>query len=232
MKHMISIHVTLASDVGIHFDYQYELYSSLQSTIKRFNPAISSRIHENRGVPLFNSSSLLPINFVGKPSWTNARLFALIINTVYPDVLDTMMTALKTGTTLVLNSGMLKVVSVEARENVLDRIPTLPELKCRGPIVIRENGKYFRVGDEGFESHLISALKRKADAITGKDTNVRGIKITSAHRKRYMIRQHGIPASIISFILDADEDVIRTALIYGVGSKTQMGFGMVAVKEE
>ncbi|MEM0136360.1 MAG: CRISPR-associated endoribonuclease Cas6, partial [Thermoplasmatales archaeon] len=228
---VLVIHLTISSNSTVPYDHQYELYSSVQSKIGMTDPNISHNIHESRGVPLFNMSSLLPIGFEGKPIWPNARLFALYINTTRQDVADTILAALKVGTQLTLNSCMLNLVSIDRGTVAMEHPPVTPELRCRGPIVIREKGKYFRVGDDGFESRLIAALKRKSDAVTGRDTIVRGLKITSAHKKRYTVAGHGIPASILSFILDADEDVIRTALTYGVGSKTQMGFGMVAVKE-
>ncbi|MEM3191850.1 MAG: CRISPR-associated endoribonuclease Cas6 [Candidatus Parvarchaeota archaeon] len=176
-------------------------------------------------------SSLIPLKFQGKPSWLNARLFSLYINTVHPDIEEIFLSALTPGTVLILNSCMLNVLSIESKIITMDHLPLIPQLKCRGPVVIREKGKYFRVGDENFESHLISALKRKADAVVGKDTVVRGVKIINSRRKLYKVAGHNVPASILSFIVDADEDVIRTALTYGVGAKTQMGFGMVVLSE-
>ncbi|MEM0134227.1 MAG: CRISPR-associated endoribonuclease Cas6 [Thermoplasmatales archaeon] len=225
------LHFKISSNTTVFYDHQYELYSSIQKKIGKLDPNISLDIHKTRGVPLFNMSSLIPIGFEGKPSWPNARLFSLYINSIYQNIVETIIAALKIGTTIVLNSSVLNIISLDRNLVTFEHLPATPELKCRGPIVIREKGNYFRVGDQGFESHLIASLKRKADAVTHRDTVIRGLKITSGHRKRYTVAGHGVPASIISFILDADEDVIRTALTFGVGSKTQMGFGMVAVKE-
>lgn len=228
---MKQIHITLSSKTPVPYDYQYELYSSFQSKIGGSFPQISRCIHESKGVPLLNMSALLPIGFEGRPSWPNARSFALYINTTRNDVAEAFLSSLPVGFALALNSCMLTVISIKVAELSFDRVTVLPELKSRGPIVVRENNRYFRVGDVGFEGCLISALKRKADIITGKNTVVRGLKIVTEHRKMYSISGHSIPASIISFILDADEDVIRTALVYGVGSKTQMGFGMVTCRD-
>ncbi|MEM3490240.1 MAG: hypothetical protein QXO75_11385, partial [Nitrososphaerota archaeon] len=96
------------------YDHQYELYSSIQSKIKEKNPEISQKIHDNKGVPFFNMSSLIPLKFQGKPSWLNARLFSLYINTVHPDIEEIFLSALTPGTVLILNSCMLNVLSIES----------------------------------------------------------------------------------------------------------------------
>jgi len=228
---MYSLHAILASDTPVPYDYQYELYSAIQAQLKNYDENLSLLVHTNRGRSLFNLSSLLPIGFSGKRIWENARRFTFIVNTVDGRVKEAFSSFMREGKSLILNSVALKVVSVATREKDFARVPILPELHCRGPVVIRESGKYFRVGDPEFESKLSSALKRKADAITGNNTTVRGLTITSAHRKMYNVHGHNVPASIITFILDSDEDVIKTALIYGVGQKTQMGFGMVSYRD-
>ncbi|MDA8055870.1 MAG: hypothetical protein M0Z77_09550, partial [Thermoplasmatales archaeon] len=108
-------------------------------------------------------------------------------------------------------------------------VTTITEIKPLQHIAIMVKGKYYSVGEREFEVHLLSALKRKADAVTGRNTVARGLTVTTGHPKVYIVNGHSVPASILNFILDADEDVIRTALIHGVGSKTQMGFGMVTL---
>jgi CRISPR-associated endoribonuclease Cas6 len=229
---MLSIDILLHAESPVPYNYQYELYSAIQSGIRTRNPNISTLIHNSRGVSLLNMSALLPLKFEGVPRWQNARMFALVINTIDPDVADAVSAVLTPGTSLRLNSCMFNVHSTKRMKMDFKYVPSLPELKGRGPIVIREKGKYYRVGDREFELHLSSALKRKADAVTGRNTVVRGLTIDRGRAKVYQVGGHNVPASILSFILDADEDVIRTALIYGVGSKTQMGFGMVTVGEQ
>ena len=63
-------------------------------------------------------------------------------------------------------------------------MPVFPQLKSRGPIVTREKGNYYRVGNIEFEFHLVSALKRKADAVTGRNTVANGLTVT-VFRHRY-----------------------------------------------
>lgn len=228
---MYSIDITLKAETSVPYNYQYELYSAIQSKIRTLNVEISLQIHNSKGVSLFNSSALLPLKFAGPARWENARVFAFVVNTTNQEVAEVIRRALQPGTSLSLNSCVLNILSLETREIDFKFMPVLPQLKSKGPIVIRDKEKYLRVGDQGFESQLANALKRKADAITGRDTLVRGVTITAGHPKVYQVNGHNVPASVLSFILDADEDVIRTALIYGVGSKTQMGFGMVTVND-
>jgi CRISPR-associated endoribonuclease Cas6 len=226
---MFTTDLVLSSETSVPYDYKYELYSAIMARIKNRNSELSTLIHTSRGIPLLNISSLLPLKFNGSAKWPNARLFALVINTVNSDVAETISAVFEKGVTIILNSVMLSVVSMTQKTVDFKYLPTLPVLKSRAPVVIRDNGKYYRFGDTEFEYKLAYSLKRKADAATGKNTVVRGLTITSGHRKIYVINGHAVPASIISFIIDADEDVVRTALVYGVGSKTQMGFGMVGV---
>ena len=229
---MLSIDITLKTETSVPYNYQYELYSAIQSRIRTVSPETALRVHISKGVPLFNSSALLTLGFDGPAKWENARRFAFVINTIHQEVAEVISRVLQPGTSLYLNSCVLNVLSLKTGEIDFKFVPVLPQLKSRGPIVIREKGKYYRVGEREFEVHLVSALKRKADAVTGRNTVARGLTVTTSHPKVYIVSGHKVPASILSFILDADEDVIRTALIHGVGSKTQMGFGMVAVGEQ
>ena len=229
---MLSIDITFRTETSVPYNYQYELYSAIQSKMKTVSPETTQRVHSSRGIPLFNSSALLPLGFTGPAQWVNARTFMFMINTIYQEVADVIGKALQPGTSLRLNSCVLNVLSIKTREVDFKFVPVLPQLKSRGPIVIKEKEKYYMVGEREFEVHLLSVLKRKADAVTGRNTVARGLTVTTSHPKVYIVSGHKVPASILSFILDADEDVIRTALVYGVGAKTQMGFGMVAVGEQ
>ena len=228
---MISFGLRLSPTGKIDFDNNYEIYSSFQSLISKYDNDLAMKIHENRGVPIFNLSSLIPIRFDGKPNWRNTSMFLIVINSIHDDLASSIVKMVKQEGKLTLNDGTLSLLSVDVKHLDYRFVPTIPELKSRGPIVIKDKEGYHVVGTPDYEKYLMGAMKRKADAVTGRETIVRGVSIVRGRRKLYRVHGHSVPASILDFILDADEDVIRTALIYGVGAKTQMGFGMVALND-
>jgi hypothetical protein len=85
---VLSIDILLQAETPIPYNYQYELYSAIQSGISTRSPDISALIHSSKGVPLLNMSALLPLKFNGAPRWQNARVFALVINPTNQDVAD------------------------------------------------------------------------------------------------------------------------------------------------
>ena len=226
---MISFGLRLSPTGKIDFDNNYEIYSSFQSLISKYDNDLAVKIHENRGVPIFNLSSLIPVRFNGEPNWRNASVFLIIINSIHNDLASSIVRMVKQEGKLTLNDGTLSLLSVDIKHLNHEFVPAIPELKSRGPIVVKDKEGYHVVGTPDYEKYLMDAMKRKADAVTGRETVVRGVRIVRGRRKLYHVHGHSVPASILDFILDADEDVVRTALIYGVGAKTQMGFGMVAL---
>ena len=116
---MFTTDIVLSSETSVPYDYKYELYSAIQTHIRDHNPELSTLIHGSKGIPLLNMSSLLPLRFDGPAKWPNARLFALVINTVNSDVAETISSVLEKGTTIILNSSMLSVISISKRQVIL-----------------------------------------------------------------------------------------------------------------
>jgi CRISPR-associated endoribonuclease Cas6 len=110
--------------------------------------------------------------------------------------------------------------------------PEIPELVSRSPIILKSGKEYISFGDDTFLDILKSNILGKVKAIhNSSDYKISFIRILDGRKKAFTIHSAKVSCSIIRFIIDADRVVLETIMNYGIGSKTQMGFGMVEVKQ-
>jgi CRISPR-associated endoribonuclease Cas6 len=110
--------------------------------------------------------------------------------------------------------------------------PEIPELVSRSPIILKSGKEYISFGDDTFLDILKSNILGKVKAIhNSSDYKISFIRILDGRKKAFTIHSAKVSSSIIRFIIDADRVVLETIMNYGIGSKTQMGFGMVEVKQ-
>ena len=218
-------------DSIVPYDHQYVMYSSILLAINKYDPALAHEIHDKNAFPQFTMSQLIPAgdrDFL--PEGIKAKRFVLMIISKNDKIINSCQKSLQESKKLSIADTRLIYHSsrvVDVREP-----PEIPELVSRSPIVLKSGGKYISFGDEEFLDTLKSNILGKVKAIHNSSTGrISFVRVLEGRKKAYTIHSAKVSCSIIRFIIDADRVVLDTIMNYGIGSKTQMGFGMVEVKQ-
>ena len=211
------------------YDHQYMLYSSLLNQIDHVDSGLARLIHTEKTKPLFVMSQIIPAgNRSFTPDGIKADRFVLIFVSDDEKILDRIDRSFSEFGHLEVGPMVLNYHS--STRLAVPSPPTTPELVTRSPIILKGNGKYISFGDSNFSDILKSAILRKAMAVGGSQAeSISFLRIVEGRRKAFTVHSAKIPCSIIKFIIDADRTILDTILIYGIGAKTQMGFGMIEV---
>jgi CRISPR-associated endoribonuclease Cas6 len=213
------------------YDHQYAMYSSILQVINRYDPTLATEIHNKYTIPQFTMSQLIPAGdrqFL--PEGIKAKRFVLMIISNSDRIINTCQKSLKEYGKLSI--GKMNLIYHSSRVVSVKEPPEIPELVSRSPIILKSEGKYVSFGDDEFLDALKSNILGKVKAIhNSSDYMISFIRILEGRKKAYTIHSAKVSCSIIRFIIDADRIVLQTIMNYGIGSKTQMGFGMVEVRQ-
>jgi len=223
------INLDNSGETEIPYEHTYYIYSSILNRIGKYDPDLAENIHNGK-TPQYVMSQLIP---AGKAKFTSsglkAKRFVLLIKTMNDALLDKLIKFFETGSRLSGPDFSLSVFST--RKVVCEYLPIYPQLVTRAPVILKNGNSYIGPEDEEFADTLIQNIRGKNLKIFGRSGEIKKLNITYSKRKISHI--HGIPilSSIFKFIIDGDEDILRTVLCYGIGKNTQMGFGMVDILE-
>lgn len=215
----------------VPYDHQYEMYSSILLAINKYDPTLAREIHDKNAIPQFTMSQLIPAGkrqFV--PEGIRARRFVLMVISKNDKIMNSFQKSLQEYKKLSI--GETRLIYHSSRVVDVRVPPEIPELVSRSPIILKSGGKYIAFGDDSFLDTLKSNILGKAKAINNStDCKISFVRILEGRKKAYTIHSAKVSCSIVRFIIDADRVVLETIMNYGIGSKTQMGFGMVEVKQ-
>lgn len=213
----------------IPYEHQYFIHAYIMSEMKLMNPKLASELYHSQ-IPYFVMSQLLPTApAIFKKDGFNTKKLVLIINSASKNLLEFIQRILAAGRILNIDKLQLKVFSSYITKPEVSSY--LPEFTSKSPLVLKYNNKYVGYGDDKFEEILKFSIKRKLNKILGKEIEINTLKVTYGKRKLSHIHNSPITSSIIKFIIDSDEEVIKSILCYGIGKSTQLGYGMVDIND-
>ena len=213
----------------IPYEHQYFIHAYIMSELKLMNPKLASELYHSR-IPYFVMSQLLPS---GKARFQKEGFYAgklvLIINSSNKNLLEFIERIM--GANRILNVGKIQLKVFSSYLTRPEIASYLPEFTSKSPIILKRDNRYIGYGDENFGEILKSSIEIKMNKILGKKIEIKAFKITYGKRKLSHIHNSPITSSIIKFIIDTDEDVVKSILCFGIGKSTQLGYGMVDIDD-
>jgi len=221
------------------YDDRYPLYSVLLKVIQKADPVLSEDIHSGKIKRTFLFSNLI---FPKGRKSVNCHIY---FTTPYKKVADAFIKGINllSGVTIKGYLLILEGTEYEIHQNVPDTLNFL------GPVVLRhKNGKYL----EEFDTELIERmikdgiirvserLKEEGKLESLDEFNVTLVlKNSSLKKKLYSVKDKKFrawsatsPEDALIFSGAGKQTAKHIALYYGVGDKTNLGFGMLGFRKE
>lgn len=213
----------------IPYEHQYYIHSYILSELKVINEKLANEMYNSK-IPYFVMSQLNPGgNSIFKKDGFYCKRFVLFINSENRYLLEFLKNIFSENKIILLKDIKLRVHSSYIFQPKIDEI--IPELVTRSPIILKNNSRYVAYGDDIFYDTFLESIEKKFAKILNKSITIRGLNIIYGKRKLYHIHNAPIECSVIKFIIDADVDVIRAILCFGIGKNTRLGFGMVDLND-
>lgn len=217
--------------IPLPYDHQYALYSAIIKALSNSDSELSNLIHTEKKFPMFVMSQLLPS---GKKEYVDlgilSKRYVLLLVSAREDVVQKIGDIISQEQVLYLGGFGLKYFSSRIEE--VKTFPHLPELVTRSPLVLRDHERYVSYGDPDFLEILKMKIMDKFNRTNpSASAKISFLRIIEGRRKLFSIHNGRIPCSIIKFVIDTDEVLLENMMTYGIGAKTQMGFGMIEVSK-
>lgn len=223
--HKLVINIDNYSNSLIPYEHQYYIHAFILSELEKINKKLASELYHSK-IPYFVMSQLIPAeNAIFKKEGFFSKRLVLFINSANTFLLEFLKLIFSADKNIMLNGIKLHVHSSYIFEPQIDEV--IPEIVTRSPIILKDNNRYIAYGDDDFYETLINSMSNKLSKIFGYEIKIRGINITYGKRKLYHIHNSPIVCSMVKFVIDADIEVIKALLCFGIGKNTRLGFGMV-----
>lgn len=223
--HKLIINIDNFNNSLIPYEHQYYLHAYILSELQKINTKLASELYNSK-IPYFVMSQLIPGGkSVFKKDGFYSRRLVLFINSENKPLLEFLKTVFADGKIILLKDLKLQVHSSYIFDPTIDEL--IPELVTRSPLILKDNNKYIAYGDANFNTILLKSLTGKLSKIFEYDVKIRGINVIYGKKKLYHIHNSPIVCSVIKFIIDADPEVVKALLCFGIGKNTRLGFGMV-----
>lgn len=226
MKLILNFDKPISPD-SIPYDHQYMVYSGLLNALSSVNSSLTDSLHSQDKGPEFVMSQLLG---GGRKTFDENGMIADRLVLLIASRKIEILSEIKKG---IENTGRLKADSLilpyHSGQIVQINLPgQTPELVTRSPVALKVDGRFLRIGDEGFIEGLKASIIRKYQAITGHvDASIRFLRILDTKSKLCRVSSAKIPCTHMRFVIDTDPEVVRIMMTDGLGSKTQLGFGYI-----
>lgn len=219
------------SNYTIPYDHSYLVYSSLLQALQEKDGQLDTIIHSEKKSPLYAMSNLIPsgnCKFTSKGM--NAHKLVLLISSAHDDILSRFEKAISLAGHIKVGPAVLNYHSSSMTDIVVPS--SVPELVSRSPIVLRDSNRYVTSGDSDFIHVLKSKIIAKVSATDNlHNPRISLLRLTWNKKKVFTVHSGKVPCSLVKFVIDADEPVLKNILTYGIGAKTQLGFGMIEVSK-
>ncbi len=222
--------IKVAEPTAILYDNRYAFYSAFLKVIQSAEPRLAEEIHAGHLPRPFLFSNLIFNR--GNPAKSNAA--HMYITSPYGRVFSSLLRGLSSVNALNLHqtSFIIKNLSVQDIEVSSNKFTFL------SPLLLRDKSgqALSSFNKELFEDKIKDGLLR-----VGKKLGLEGepavhIIGNSMKRKLYNIKgtfwRAYVPANGEALEIDGPDEWRALALYYGIGDKTQMGFGMLGVAKE
>jgi len=213
------------------YNYRQHLLGMFYALLNNTAPEIGSRLHYTgyfAGFPKykFYTHNLLPTNAAYNPEGMVSlnNDWEYWFATADPQVLAI----------IEHSTSLLNVLSFGNHTLAIKKVTRIPLRKngglfrCVAPITIkrqRQNG-YLTPDDPDFEAAVVTSLKNRYRAWTGRETTVE-FRFIEPRRRLEHYRQGKILSFSGKIFLQATQDVIQFAQLVGLGQKNSLGMGMI-----